>query len=55
MARKMKTMDGNQAALTYRMRIQKSRQSTRSHRHPLCRSTLTNGRQKAERTSSERL
>ena len=55
MARKMKTMDGNQAAAHVSYAYTEVAAIYRSHRHPLCRSTLTNGRQKAERTSSERL
>ena len=54
MARKMKTMDGNQAAahVSYAQKLQLS---TRSHRHPLCRSILMSGQQKEEKIFSEQL
>ena len=55
MARKMKTMDGNQAAAHVSYAYTEVAAIYRSHRHPLCRSILTSGQQKEERIFSEQL
>ena len=55
MARKMKTMDGNQAAAHVSYAYTEVAAIYPITPSSVMRSTLTNGRQKAERTSSERL
>ena len=55
MARKMKTMDGNQAAAHVSYAYTEVAAIYRSHRHPLCRSILMSGQQKEEKIFSEQL